>query len=107
MQDKVSFKEKNRPSQKWHTHCIQHVDFCSMINLYYGELDFDWAIVEQNKIYETSFKNLKDTCMIPFTQDFFHLNIVFLSNEFELLANQFIRNVDVSVLSKTKFDESF
>ena len=71
MQDKVSFKEKNRPSQKWLTHCIQHVDFCSMINLYYGELDFHWAIMEQNKIYETSFKNLKDTCMIPFTQDFF------------------------------------
>ena len=71
MQDKVSLKEKNRPSQKWHTHCIQHVDFCGMINLYYGELDFHWAIMEQNKIFETSFKNLKDTCMIPFTQDFF------------------------------------
>lgn len=62
----------------------------------------------QNKIYGTSVKNLKDACTILLGKFFLaHLNIGCLRNEIKLLANQMIRNVDVSVLPKTKFDESF
>ena len=36
-----------------------------------------------------------------------HLNINFLRNKFELLAYQIKDNVDIPMISKTKFDENF
>ena len=36
-----------------------------------------------------------------------HLNINFLRNKFELLAHQIKDNVDILMISETKFDESF